>query len=628
MDLTAISVSHLFKTPATRERLLAFRRLDPAVRSFKANTQDSQEKFAEIEDYVGSVEELDKKYADLQQVAVLKDHKIADLEKALQDAKTQTTKVLINTDYEKHELMEGAKGKDWDKGQNVYCLLDATFTDKTVVEEIAKFLRESRIGKALTDKTIMYESHVRTFWNSARYEEADKMIHSTVRKKDEKGNDIDLEIKFGVEDLRRMLDLGDSDNDLTIIPERLIKGLWCRMGFTGHINGKMIKTMFSSAYRFMIHCVIHALSHRKGAYDEASDYIMNIITCLVLNRPYNVSQVIFEYMLENIRAGSNRYIIYPRFIMMMIDDQFKDIPKNNGDIVGLRNMTSQTITRLTKGTDESVKGMICKISNPAYVAPENDRWRHEKSDSDNEDGRMSEMVERKPDGGPSVEPQQRLVDETVIDPSSIPQESIDLAKVTLEQFIQLNEAAGATQKDQSSSVQAEVVKAAEPEGKVQDDSSEDDSEATESKSELDPLTLGRGKAQLKKKPTKKHKGSDEEDSTYVPPEKPKKQRAKRKVVQAGVIPRRVRARKGGDTLPKEKDGKKEKHVDTSKVAEAEKIQSVEILKEPEVQSVEVPEVKIQKKTVGDDYVEITGYKAATPPPPPPPPPPQDQPESS
>ncbi|KAJ0759850.1 hypothetical protein HanOQP8_Chr04g0131211 [Helianthus annuus] len=325
---------------------------------------------------------------------------------------------------------------------------------------------------------------------------------------------------------------------------------------------------------------------------------MNTITYLILNIPYNVSQVIFEYMLENIRAGSNRYIMYPRFIMMMIDDQFKDIPKENGDILGLRNMTSETITRLTKGTDERDKGMICKISRPAYVAPENDRWRHEKSDSDNEDERMSEMVKKKNRWwfvrdvkrkrmpktspaipipkepvpkivvkGPSVEPQQRLVDETLIDPSNIPQESIDLAMVTLEQFIQLNEAARATQKDQSSNVQAEVVKAAKPEGEVQDDSSEDDSEATESESELDPTALGRGKAQLKKKPTKKPKGSDEEDSTYVPPDEPKKQRAKRKSVQTGVIPRRVRAKKTGAELSKDKDGKKEKHVETSKVAE-------------------------------------------------------------
>ncbi|MFS7996303.1 hypothetical protein Hanom_Chr12g01128371 [Helianthus anomalus] len=74
---------------------------------------------------------------------------------------------------------------------------------------------------------------------------------------------------------------------------------------------------------------------------------MNIITCLVLNRPYNVSKVICEYLKENVRSGSGKYIMYPRFIMMMIDDQFKDIPKDAKDVLGLRNMTSETITRLT-----------------------------------------------------------------------------------------------------------------------------------------------------------------------------------------------------------------------------------------------------------------------------------------
>ncbi|MFS7929143.1 hypothetical protein Hanom_Chr04g00329031 [Helianthus anomalus] len=163
--------------------------------------------------------------------------------------------------------------------------------------------------------------------------------------------------------------------------------------------------------------------------------------------------------------------------------------------------------------------------------------------------------------GPSKEPQQILVDETVIDPSSIPQERIGLEKVTFEQFIQLNEAAGATQKDQGSSVQAEGDKAPEPKSLAQDDSSEADSESTESESELDPTTLGRGKAQLKKKPTKKQKGSDEEDSTYTPSvDEPKRQRAKRKAVQTGVIPRRVCAKKIGAELPKDKDGKSEKHV--------------------------------------------------------------------
>ncbi|MFS7905573.1 hypothetical protein Hanom_Chr01g00049271 [Helianthus anomalus] len=282
-----------------------------------------------------------------------------------------------------------------DKGHNIYCLLDATNTENIVVEEIAKFLRESKIGKALTNKTIVYESHLRRFWNSARYEEEDKMIHSAVRKKDENGKDVGLEFKFGIEDLRRVLELGDFDNDPTIIPEHLAKGLWCRMGFTGHINGKMIKTMFSNAYKFMIHCVVHSLSHKKGAYDETFDYIMNIITRLILNRHYNISKVIFEYFKENIRARSTKYIMYPRFIMMMINDQFKDIPKENGDIMDLRNMTTKTIARVTKETDKRAKKMICRINNPAYVAAKNDKWRHENSSSDNEDERMSELSEKK-----------------------------------------------------------------------------------------------------------------------------------------------------------------------------------------------------------------------------------------
>ncbi|MFS7987541.1 hypothetical protein Hanom_Chr11g01024191 [Helianthus anomalus] len=117
-------------------------------------------------------------------------------------------------------------------------------------------------------------------------------------------------------------------------------------------------------------------------------------------------------------------------------------------------------------------------------------------------------------------------------------------------------------------------------------------------------------AQLKKKPTKKHKGSDEEDYTYVPPDTSKKLRAKRKYVQSGVIPRRVRAKKTDAELPKDQ--------------EVEKAQSVEIPTAPVIQSQNLPEVEVQKHTGGDNYVEITGFKAATPPPPPP----EDQPESS
>ncbi|MFS7964684.1 hypothetical protein Hanom_Chr08g00753191 [Helianthus anomalus] len=419
------------------------------------------------------------------------------------------------------EISSG-RASDWDKSHNIYCLLDAHYTDNTPFKVIAKFLRESKIHKALTDKTEVYESHVRIFWNSVRYEEKEKMIYSAVRKKDENGQDVDVEIKFNVGDLRRVLDLGDSDDDPTIIPEILCKGLWCRMGFTGHLNGKMIKTMSSKPYKFMIHCVVHALSHRKGAYDETSDYTMNIITCL------------------NVGARSGKYIMYPRFIQMMMNDLVKDIPKDAEDILGVRNMTADTISRLAKGPGPRVRRMICKIDNPAYVAPENDAWRH--------------------DNRPSSESQQKLVDDPFIDPTELIKQEADILNMSYNDYLKKNEEVTA-QKEQSSSVPTESVKEKEHECVSCDDSSEADDESTETEPKIDLATVGRGKVQMKKKPQKKRKGSDEEDITYTPTvQEKKKLRIKRKAVQSGVIPRNVRTKKGGASIPKSQSGKSEKHV--------------------------------------------------------------------
>ncbi|KAJ0796175.1 hypothetical protein HanPI659440_Chr04g0159171 [Helianthus annuus] len=224
------------------------------------------------------------------------------------------------------------------------------------------------------------------------------MIYSAVQKKDENDHDVDIEIKFNVGDVRRVLDLGDSDDDPTIVPERLCKGLWFRMGFTEHVNGKYPKSMFSRPYKFLVHCVLHALSHRKGAYDEPPDYIMNIITCLVLNRPYN--KVLFDHMVDNIRG--EKYIMYPRFIQMLIDDQVTDLPKDPADEMNLRHMKSDTLSRLSqyKGLKKDepeprAKRMIYKIENRNYVVLENDAWRHENSNSEDETDRLSGMNEKK-----------------------------------------------------------------------------------------------------------------------------------------------------------------------------------------------------------------------------------------
>ncbi|KAF5816135.1 hypothetical protein HanXRQr2_Chr03g0130981 [Helianthus annuus] len=187
-----ISVAHLKLTPAAKERVLAFKKLDPEVRSFQIIIQDSQEissasatmssagksarsvksasmfgisdlanvtsskkkkapaaspsvsapkasirgkgkkrktsedlqgfpllrqqfldyvneKLAEIETYLGHVEDQESQIADLQQMGVLKDLKIADLEKELRAMKTEAAQRLIDMDNEKQEITQDAK---------------------------------------------------------------------------------------------------------------------------------------------------------------------------------------------------------------------------------------------------------------------------------------------------------------------------------------------------------------------------------------------------------------------------------------------------------------------------------------------------------------------------------------
>ncbi|KAJ0623026.1 hypothetical protein HanIR_Chr01g0027181 [Helianthus annuus] len=136
----AISIAHLKLTPAARERVLAFKKLDPEIRSFQVTVLDSQEvssasatmssagkpaksaksaskfgidelanKLAEIETYLGHVEDQESQIANLQQMGVLKDLKIADLEKELRATKDEAAQRLIDMDGEKQEIIQDAK---------------------------------------------------------------------------------------------------------------------------------------------------------------------------------------------------------------------------------------------------------------------------------------------------------------------------------------------------------------------------------------------------------------------------------------------------------------------------------------------------------------------------------------
>ncbi|MFS8007668.1 hypothetical protein Hanom_Chr14g01263781 [Helianthus anomalus] len=273
---------------------------------------------------------------------------------------------------------------------------------------------------------------------------------------------------------------------------------------------------------------------------------------------------------------------------MMIDDQVTDLPKDPADVMNFRNMTSDTLKRLNQyklkkeETKPMAKHIICNIANPRYVAPENDAWRH--------------------DNRPSKKSPPRLVDELVIDPSEVLQQGVGLLKDSFEGYLKKNKEAQAEKAPKKVETSAKHV---ELEGVVHSDSSDADDESTDTEPEIDMAKVGHGKVQLKKKPQKKRKGSDEEDSKYMPTaEEKKKLRTKRKAVRSGVIPRNVRAKKGGAPMPESQSGKSEKHIATSKGPETAKVQNVQVPKAPEVQSVEKTEVVKEKAPESPEYLRI------------------------
>ncbi|KAJ0533009.1 hypothetical protein HanIR_Chr09g0403441 [Helianthus annuus] len=262
-----------------------------------------------------------------------------------------------------------ARASDFHKKHNICCISDESFPNIEPFKDVVPFLRDSRIFKALTDRHKCYGSHVRFFWGVAYYVEEEKAIHSAVRIKDEKNKDVDLPVKIIVNGVRRVLDLQDKDEDSIISSERLCKGFWLRMGYTG-----------------------------KVAYDEASDYIMNIISNLVLNQPYNISQVIFNHMLDNIKGEG--YVMYLRFVQMLIDDQIPNLPKDPGDELPLEHMDSETLKSLdvyrgVKPEDEPRRRQkFANVKKPDYVAPEGD-WRHADSNPDNETEGLKSLILKK-----------------------------------------------------------------------------------------------------------------------------------------------------------------------------------------------------------------------------------------
>ncbi|KAJ0786274.1 hypothetical protein HanOQP8_Chr02g0053461 [Helianthus annuus] len=147
-------------------------------------------------------------------------------------------------------------------------------------------------------------------------------------------------------------------------------------------------------YKFLVHSIIHAMGHRKGGYDVVDGYVMCMITTLVLNLPYNFSKLVFEQMKANI--DGEKFLQYPRFIQMILDDKIKNLAKVDSDVLPLEHMMNMTLDRLQqykkvkKEEIPKVTRMFGCLKEANYLGPPVGKWRHDDTASGDESTKMED----------------------------------------------------------------------------------------------------------------------------------------------------------------------------------------------------------------------------------------------
>ncbi|KAF5767102.1 hypothetical protein HanXRQr2_Chr14g0620421 [Helianthus annuus] len=270
----------------------------------------------------------------------------------------------------------------------------------TELKEITLWLRESRINKAITFSTPVYKSHIKEFWNSANVIEVDgnELIQGQV-------NQVNVDVSPDI--LNTVLELQDDPNAPYSIPILCTRGCLLRMKCTEDIfSGQINKAWLPMRYKFLLHVLIQCLSNRRAGYDMAGNDLVGFMVALVLNKPFSISKYIYANMKENLKRTSgrttgNKFWMYHRFLQIIMNVQHPNLPKADKDILKIDAMIehSQKIFRGVAANryKESTppRKLIGALDKKDYVIPENDKWRHNDSQSDDEEPKLKKMMEDK-----------------------------------------------------------------------------------------------------------------------------------------------------------------------------------------------------------------------------------------
>ncbi|GJR62985.1 hypothetical protein Tco_1505147 [Tanacetum coccineum] len=178
--------------------------------------------------------------------------------------------------------------------------------------DILSYLDHSPLRYALThDPPVVFYSLVKQFWATATVRPNAAGSHDLVATID--GREVVVTESL----IRAQLQLDDANG----IFDMQIDDIFAGMGAIGYPPGRtltFLKHHLSPQWRFLVHTILHCLSPKAGSWNQFPSSIATALICLSTGRVYNFSRFILEGMIANVKATRHKFLMYPRFLQMLV----------------------------------------------------------------------------------------------------------------------------------------------------------------------------------------------------------------------------------------------------------------------------------------------------------------------
>ncbi|GJV82780.1 hypothetical protein Tco_1522678 [Tanacetum coccineum] len=131
--------------------------------------------------------------------------------------------------------------------------------------------------------------------------------------------------------VRSNLHFNDEDGVTSLTNSEILENL-ALMGYE-IVSDKLTfqKAFFSPQWKYLIHTILHCLSSKSTAWNEFSTNIASAVICLANNQKFNFSKLIFDGMLRNLDPNSKKFLMYPRFLQLFLNNQVKNLAEPFND---------------------------------------------------------------------------------------------------------------------------------------------------------------------------------------------------------------------------------------------------------------------------------------------------------